>query len=87
MEFVDREVMITGAAGLLGRPCALAFAREGARLLITDNAADRLAQTADAVRALGAPVAAIPADVRHEDEVARVVVEGSHALGPVDVLV
>lgn len=84
--FTDRVVMITGAAGLLGASCARAFAREGARLLLTDLAADRLAQTADAARALGAPVAAIPADVRLDDDVARVVAEGSSALGPVDVL-
>jgi NAD(P)-dependent dehydrogenase (short-subunit alcohol dehydrogenase family) len=87
MEFADKVVMITGAAGRLGRPCALAFAREGARLLLTDATPDRLEAAADAVRAAGARVAAIPADVRSDEDVARVVAEGRRALGPIDVLV
>jgi NAD(P)-dependent dehydrogenase (short-subunit alcohol dehydrogenase family) len=87
MNFADKVVMITGAGGRLGRPCALAFVREGARVIVTDAVPDRLATTVDAVRAIGGRVASIPADVRHDDEVARVVTEGSRALGPVDVLV
>jgi NAD(P)-dependent dehydrogenase (short-subunit alcohol dehydrogenase family) len=87
MRFTDRVVMLTGAGGRLGRPCALAFAEEGARLIVTDAAADRLNATAEALQAAGARVAAIPADVRSDDDVARVVADGSRALGPVDVLV
>ncbi|MDR7555081.1 MAG: SDR family oxidoreductase [Armatimonadota bacterium] len=87
MEFADRVVMITGAAGRLGRPCALAFAREGARLLLVDLDAARLEAAAAAVRAAGAPVAAISADVRDPAAVEHAVEEGARALGPVDVLV
>jgi NAD(P)-dependent dehydrogenase (short-subunit alcohol dehydrogenase family) len=87
MEFQDRVVMLTGAGGRLGRPCALAFAREGARLLLTDLAADRLEETARQARAAGARVAAVPADVSWPDDVARVLAEGAGPLGPVDVLV
>jgi gluconate 5-dehydrogenase len=87
MEFENRVVMITGAAGRLGRPCALAFAREAARLLLTDLAEAALAETAAEARDMGAPVAAIPADVRSAADVERVVAEGSRVLGPVDVLV
>jgi 3-oxoacyl-[acyl-carrier protein] reductase len=87
MDFTDRVVMLTGAAGRLGRPCALAFAREGARLLVTDLGAGPLEETARLARGLGAAVAAIPADVTRPDDVARVVAEGTARLGPVDVLV
>jgi NAD(P)-dependent dehydrogenase (short-subunit alcohol dehydrogenase family) len=87
MEFRNRVVMLTGAGGRLGRPCALAFAREGARLLVTDVAADRLEGTARLLREQGARVAALPADVSRREDVERVVGEGSRALGPVDVLV
>jgi NAD(P)-dependent dehydrogenase (short-subunit alcohol dehydrogenase family) len=87
MDFRDRVVMLTGAGGRLGRPCALAFAREGARLLVTDLAADRLAETARCLGEAGAAVAAVPADVSRREEVERVVAEGTRALGPVDVLV
>jgi NAD(P)-dependent dehydrogenase (short-subunit alcohol dehydrogenase family) len=72
MEFQDRVVMLTGAGGRLGRPCALAFAREGARLLLTDLAGDRLEETARQARAAGARVVAVAADVSRPDDVARV---------------
>ena len=87
MEFQDQVVMITGAGGRLGRPCAAAFAREGARLLVTDSAPAALERTATEARALGARVAAVPADVRDEGDVERLVSEGTGTLGPVDVLV
>ncbi|MDQ7858750.1 MAG: SDR family oxidoreductase [Armatimonadota bacterium] len=87
MEHRDRVVMITGAGGRLGSPCALAFAREGARLILTDLDASRLEAVARAARAVGARVAAIPADVRLDADVERVVAEGTAALGPIDVLV
>src|SRR5262245_5420036 len=87
MEFADRVVMLTGAAGRLGRPCALAFAREGARLVVTDLTPGPLEETARRLREAGAAVAAVPADVTQADDVARVVAEGTRQLGAVDVLV
>jgi 3-oxoacyl-[acyl-carrier protein] reductase len=87
MDFTDRVVMLTGAAGRLGRPCALAFAREGARLLVTDLTPGPLEETARLVRETGAAVAAVPADVTRAEDIARVVEEGTRRLGPVDVLV
>ena len=56
MEFGNDVVMLTGAGGRLGRPCALAFAAEGARLLLTDVAAPALEETARLLRARGATV-------------------------------
>jgi NAD(P)-dependent dehydrogenase (short-subunit alcohol dehydrogenase family) len=88
MDFLDRVVMVTGAAGRLGRPCALAFALQGARLLLTDIDEQGLEKTANAVmRAGDGRVAALPADVTREEDVERVITQGRDALGPVDVLV
>ena len=44
MEFADRTVMITGAAGHLGRAVAAAFAAQGARLALVDLRRDALAR-------------------------------------------
>ena len=44
MEFADRTVMITGAAGHLGRAVAAAFAARGARLALVDLQRDALAR-------------------------------------------
>ena len=37
MEFQDRSVLVTGAAGGIGRATAVQFAREGARLTLSDR--------------------------------------------------
>jgi gluconate 5-dehydrogenase len=87
MEFRDQVVMLTGAGGRLGRPCALAFAAEGARLLLTDLAPGPLEETARQARAAGAGAVAVPADVTRLADVEAVVAEGARRLGPVDVLV
>ena len=42
MEFADRTVVITGAAGNLGRAVAAAFAQRGARLALLDRSAELL---------------------------------------------
>lgn len=42
MEFKDKGVVVTGAAGVFGRWISAAFAREGARLCLADNRLDAL---------------------------------------------
>jgi 3-oxoacyl-[acyl-carrier protein] reductase len=52
MEFQDKSVVVTGAAGVFGRWIAAYFAREGARLCLSDVRAEALEETA---RSLGLP--------------------------------
>ncbi|PQO24888.1 oxidoreductase [Rhodobacteraceae bacterium WD3A24] len=53
-DFRDRGVVITGACGVFGRWIARAFLDQGARLCLSDNRADRLAETAAELGAEGA---------------------------------
>jgi 3-oxoacyl-[acyl-carrier protein] reductase len=46
MEFKDKKVVVTGAAGIYGGWIATAFARQGARLCLSDMRQDKLAQFA-----------------------------------------
>jgi gluconate 5-dehydrogenase len=87
MEFRDEVVMLTGAGGRLGRPCALAFAAEGARLLLIDVAGPALEETARLARLGGASVVTVPADVTRRGDVEAALGEGGRRLGPIDVLV
>lgn len=68
--FMDRRVVITGAAGGLGRALALGFAAEGASLILTDVQAEGLAETALMVRdGGGAACVTRPADLASEAEI------------------
>jgi 3-oxoacyl-[acyl-carrier protein] reductase len=52
--FVNRQVLITGAAGGMGRAFAQAFAAEGAGLILTDLERSGLEETAKLARSAGA---------------------------------
>ena len=66
MRFKDKSVLVTGAAGGIGRASAVAFASEGARLVIADLKAEMLEETAALCRAQGAAVQALVLDVADE---------------------
>jgi NAD(P)-dependent dehydrogenase (short-subunit alcohol dehydrogenase family) len=80
-------VLITGALTGIGRATALAFAREGARLVVSGRRAAEGMQLAGEICALGTEAEFIQTDVRHEDEV-RHLVDGTVArFGRLDVAV
>ena len=67
-------VLVTGALAGIGRATALAFARQGARLVVSGRNADAGATLVHELAALGAESEFVQADVRHEADVQRVVV-------------
>lgn len=65
MDLKGKVVFVTGASGGIGAATALAFAREGVRLLLAARRAGKLAETASACVAAGAQaVHSIDLDVR-----------------------
>src|SRR6476620_4955361 len=64
---LNRTVLITGAAGGLGRAFALGFARRGYRVAVADINLEGAEQTAKLVREAGARAAAFAADVTSVD--------------------
>ncbi|WP_206995748.1 SDR family NAD(P)-dependent oxidoreductase [Trinickia mobilis] len=82
-----RRAVVTGAASGIGAAIATAYAAAGARLLLADRDALRLAQRADACRALGAAVQTVQADVGVEADANRIVDTCIEALGGIDILV
>lgn len=80
-------VLITGALTGIARATALAYAREGARVVVSGRRDEAGAKLAAELRATGAEAEFIRADVRHEDDV-RALIEGTVArFGRLDIAV
>ena len=83
----DKVVMITGASRGLGKALALAFAREGANLVINSRSVDSLDPVAEEAEGAGADVLAIPGDVSRSTHVEKLVDAAVERFGRIDVLV
>lgn len=79
-----KVVLITGAAGGIGRATSLLAAREGARLALTDVAEDGVRKTAELVRAAGGEAVALPADLTVGDSVNAMVASAVDLYGRLD---
>jgi NAD(P)-dependent dehydrogenase (short-subunit alcohol dehydrogenase family) len=80
-------VLITGALTGIGRATALAFAHEGASVVVSgrrDDAGDALAAE---LRDLGAEAEFVRADVRHDDDVRGLIAQTVARFGRLDVAV
>lgn len=86
MRLADTVIYVTGAGSGMGRVAAEVFAREGARVIATDNAPGPLEETVEAVRAAGGTIIGLPGDVSAAGDVQRSITEGVRAFGRIDVL-
>lgn len=82
-----KVALVTGASQGLGRALALAYAREGARLVINARSEGSIRPVAEEVESLGAQVLAVPADIAESESVDRLVSQTAERFGGIDVLV
>jgi NAD(P)-dependent dehydrogenase (short-subunit alcohol dehydrogenase family) len=68
-EFTGKVAFVTGAANGIGRAAALAFAREGARVVVADVSEKANEQTARIINDLGGHALAVTCDVRRNDDI------------------
>jgi len=80
-------VLITGALTGIGRATALAFAHEGARIVVSGRRDEAGRKLAAELRALGAEAEFLRSDVRHEDDVRSLVDQTVARFGRLDVAV
>src|SRR2546427_8560488 len=83
----NKVILITGALTGIGRATALAFAREGAHIVVCGRRDDVGNALATELRALGVEAEYIRADVRHEDDVRSLVDRTIKRFGHLDVAV
>jgi NAD(P)-dependent dehydrogenase (short-subunit alcohol dehydrogenase family) len=82
-----KVAVITGASKGLGKALALAYAKEGARVIINARSKGSIHPVAEEVEALGSEVLALAADVSKSADVERLVDAATQRFGKIDVLV
>jgi NAD(P)-dependent dehydrogenase (short-subunit alcohol dehydrogenase family) len=85
-DFSDRVVIVTGAAGSLGRAVAQAFEMAGAKLTLVDRAADRLPRLYPEMVYSPDHFLALSVDLTNPDAVGAMVEETARRFGRIDVL-
>lgn len=84
----NKVAVVAASSAGLGRATALAFAQEGARVVINGRHADSLRQTGDDIRAAtGADVEEVVGDVAIPDDCRRLVERAVARFGAIDALV
>ncbi|HEU5475902.1 MAG TPA: SDR family oxidoreductase [Actinophytocola sp.] len=86
---VGRTAVLTGGDSGIGRAVAVAFAREGADLVLSylDEEEADAKETMELVRQAGRQALAVPGDIRDEEQCRRVVERAVREFGRIDVLV
>ncbi|OIU87496.1 SDR family NAD(P)-dependent oxidoreductase [Microbacterium sp. AR7-10] len=86
MRLENKNAIVTGGAGGIGRATSLAFAAEGASVAVVDLNAQAAEAVAQEIRAAGGTAVAIAADVSNEDDIVRVVETAKESFDGIDVV-
>lgn len=87
MRLQDRVAVVTGGGIGIGQAIALAFAKEGAHVVVAARTLEPLEETAKKVREMGRKSLAISIDVTQEGQVKDMVDKTISEFGQIDILV
>jgi len=83
VDLSNKVALVTGAGRGMGRAFALAFAGQGARVVINDIEAAGLGGVADTIRNKGGKVLACPGDITRKDQVDDMIINVASNVGKV----
>ena len=83
----NKVAIITGAGSGIGRETAILFAKNQAKVVITDINADMLNEVVDSIEKDNGEVISIKSDITKEDDVAKIIDVATDEYGGIDVLI
>ena len=86
MRLEGKVAVITGSGGGQGRAAALLFAREGARVVVTDINQEGTEAVAAEIRQAGGTAVGLPSDVSDEESVRDLMAEAIRRFERIDIL-
>lgn len=86
MQLADKVAIITGGGRGIGRAIALAYAREGASIVIAEQDLEQAQRVVAEIQALGVDALAVKTDVSQQSSVERLVQQALTHFGTVDIL-
>ena len=87
MKLQGRVAIVTGGGRGLGRSVALAFGKQGAKVVLAARTLEEIDHVAEELRSLKKEAIAVPTDVSNEDQVNHLVKMTLEAFGTIDILV
>lgn len=86
--FQNKTVVVTGASRGIGRAIAIAFAKQGANLVLNYNKSQKsVEEVVEAIEAAGGKAVAVQADVSQSEEAKKLIQTAVDTFGSLDVLV
>ena len=87
MKLQGKAAIVTGAGRGIGKAIALAFAKEGAKVIVVSRTLPEVRKTASEIESLGSKAIALKADVSNGEDVQAMVTTTLNEFGTVDILV
>lgn len=83
----DKVVIITGASSGIGRACAIAFAKQGAGVVLGARDLDKLQEVANECKAFSADAIYVKTDVSREEDCKALIDLAINTFGRIDILI
>ena len=88
MKLKDKVAVVTGSSRGIGRAVALAYAKEGAKVVVNYSASEKAAmEVVEKIKEMGSDAIAVRADVSKKDEAQALIKAAVDKFGRIDILV
>ena len=87
VDLSEKVVIVTGGGGVIGGAMAVEFARNGAKVVVTDRVLSSLEATSAAIREIGKECITVQADICDKAQIAALMEDAVKQYGGLDILV